>query len=333
MLEFACPNCNGDGDCACGGNGYCYGQKCLDCISPTTVNTDAEGTIIDDNPKAGDRWKFRVRSCTDGVSYPEQDVNIFAERPDGTKKLVLTINNRDGEIDSFGRTLWSLGDEECFRFLVAQKMVGDPDEVQLCMEKEAAGNPMPPPGCEPPEGLCDCPNEMFDCEDDPNLAYAVRTFGPINAPPANIWKWKDNVTAECRAKYVFRWWRDTQSNGLDTMEDCGGFESNTFIDENYAYYRLLMWKPGPGGGWTDVTEAYVEGLPYEYSNVDAEIVIIPDGLRFESVITTSGCTGIVSEDVGSEGVYQGLAPPPCEIPDLNVNCPQSRNMRSENPLP
>lgn len=332
LIDFACPDCNGAGDCSCGGNEYCYGQKCYDCNNITTVDTDAPGTIIDNNPKAGDKWKFRVRSCTDGVSYPEQDIFIFAERPDGTRKLVTTINNKDGDIDSSGRTVWTFDEEGCFRFLVAQKMVGDPDEAKLCMEKVAAGNPLPPPGCEPPEGLCDCPNEEFNCEDDPDLAYAVRTFGVINAPPSEgeRWKWKDNVTAECRAQYVFRWWRDQQNNNVEISEDCGGFETTSFIDEGYDYYSLLMWKPG--SGWTDVTDAYVEGLPYEYFTVDGEIVIIPNGLRFESVFLTSNCDGIVTEEVGSEGVYQGLAPPPCEVPDLNVNCP-ARNMRSENPLP
>ena len=165
LIDFACPDCNGAGDCACGGNGYCYGQKCRDCNNPTTVDTDAAGTIIDDNPKAGDKWKFRVRSCTDGVSSPEQDIFIFAERPDGTRKLVTTINNKDGDIDSFGRTVWTFDEEGCFSFLVAQKMVGDPDEAQLCMEKEAAGNPLPPAGCEPSSGQCSCPDPEFDCPD------------------------------------------------------------------------------------------------------------------------------------------------------------------------
>ena len=330
LIDFACPDCNGAGDCACGGNGYCYGQKCRDCNNPTTVDTDAAGTIIDDNPKAGDRWKFRVRSCAGGVSHPEQDIFIFAERPDGTRKLVTTINNKDGDIDSFGRTVWTFDEEGCFSFLVAQKMVGDPDEAQLCMEKEAAGNPLPPAGCEPTSGQCSCPDEEFDCPDNPDLAYSVRTWGTIVAPPTEWWDWKDNVTEECRSKYVFRWWRDTQGNGLDVLEDCGGFESSTFVDEYYFYYRLLMWKPG--SGWTDVTEEYVVGLPYVYSNVDAEDIIVPDGLRFENVYRAGGCDGTVTEDVGSEGVYQGLAPPPCEIPDLNVNCP-ARNMQSENPLP
>lgn len=332
LLDFACPNCNGAGDCSCGGNGYCYGQKCRDCINPTTVNTGPPGTIIDNNPKVGDRWKFRVRSCIDGVSYPEQDINIYAERPDGTKKLVTTINNKDGDIDSFGRTLWTFEEEGCFRFLVAQKMVGDPDEAQLCMEKEPAGNPLPPPGCEPPGGLCDCPNPEFDCPDNPDLAYAIRDWGVVNTLPNNLWKWKDNVTAECRAQYVFRWWRDSQQNALEALEDCGGFEASKFIYESYTYYRLLMWKPGTGGGWADVTEAYVEGLPYEFTNIDLETIIIPDGLRFEYVETVSGCDGTVTDVAGSEGVYQGIAPPPCEIPDLNINCP-TRNMQSENPLP
>ena len=326
LLDFACPNCNGEGDCACGGNGYCYGQKCLDCINPTTVNTDAEGTIIDNNPKAGDKWKFRVRSCTDGVSYPEQDVNIFAERPDGTKKLVTTINNRDGEIDSFGRTLWTFGEEECFRFLVAQKMVGNPDEVQLCMEKEAAGNPLPPPGCEPPSGMCPCPDpELPGCPDDQrDLVY---TYGPSEAPPQERWKFKDSTTPECRAKYAFMWYQETGFQSYDEEIPCEDFFVLNTVQESFGRFKYLMWKPGPGGGWTDVTDQYVEGLPYTPPGYNE----VPNGLSIEIVDEFNGCDGIVQSVAASEGLVD--IPIPCEVPDLNANCPQSRNMRSENPLP
>ena len=328
LIDFACPDCNGAGDCSCGGNEYCYGQECLDCNNITTVNK-SDFVIIDIEPKAGDKWKFRSRDCENGVSTQNESIDIYAERPDGSMKLLTIVNNVDGEIDSFGRTLYTLENTECFLRLKAQKTAGAPDEAKLCMEKTAAGNPLPPAGCVLPEGLCSCPDPEFDCPDNPDLAYSVRTFGPMNAPPADRWKWIDESDAAsvCRAKYVFRWFSDQQTNGVDVPEDCGDFESSIFIEDGYSYATLMMWKPG--SGWVDVTDEYVEGLPWMHIPSDT---IIPNGLRFESVSYQSGCDGTATYITGSDEVYQGFAPPPCEIPDLNANCPQ-RNIRSENPLP
>lgn len=335
LIDFACPNCNGAGDCECGGRGFCHGQKCRDCNNPVTVsNTSFER--IDNNPIIGDKWKFRSRDCNGDVSTQDQEIVIYGEKSDGTRVLLTTVDN--SEANSDGLTEWTFEEEGCFSFLVAQKAVGNPNEAQLCMDKIGMNDTRPPANCEPTEspneGECECYGTSEagkNCEDDGSLAYAIQSWGPMDTPPDQArWTWKDDVTEDCRQQYSFRWWYETQGQEIYlNVEECpdGVDQVTDTITEYYIYYSLLMWEPGKG--WTDVTDKYVKGLPYTIGGFGIEI---PNGLREESVETLSGCDGGSSIEMGSQGVYQGLAPPPCEIPDLNENCPQ-RNISSENPLP
>ena len=112
---------------ACEDDEYCYGQKCLECSSPTPVNSD--GYVgIDNNPKAGDEWKFRSRDCNEDVSTQDQTIDIYGiKKEDGTRVFLTSVDN-SADLDSFGRTAWTNESNE-YRSLVARKQVGSPDNA------------------------------------------------------------------------------------------------------------------------------------------------------------------------------------------------------------
>jgi hypothetical protein len=336
LLDFACPDCNGAGDCSCGGNGYCYGQKCHDCNNPTTVN-HLTHVIIDMNPKIGDRWKFRSRDCNGGVSTQDQAIDVYGEKFDGTKQMLTTVDN--GQPNSIGLTEWTNNSTECYRFLTARKRVGAPDEAQLCAEKTAAGDPAPPVNCRPTpigtQGECECPGGPNCSGDDDSLANATYSWEPWNrAPPAGL----IYNNSECFDSYATEWWVENTNQTLmieTEQTDIDGFPCFQNKSTGFTYIRLLAYLPGTG--WTDVTDDWVDST----TNVppDAINAGITDLLRYEYYsedelpFDPEGCepSGFIEQE-GSNGVYQELYDVGCEKPDPLANC-GGANFSSENPLP
>ena len=328
LLDFACPNCNGKGDCACTGDQYCYGQKCRDCNAPLAVN-DQGFVILDQMPIIGDKWEFRSRDCNDGVSTQDQAINIYGQRADGTNDLLVSIDNSD--VNSTGLTQWTYDSTECFVALTARMAVGESPAV-LCRQKTEGGNREPPVNCNPipvgEEGECECPGGPDCSEDDESLAQASYSWSPFTdrLPDGLILK-------VCARQYRTQWWVETSSQTL--MIDSGqtNIDGDTcYIGKtsSFQYIRLLAYLSTTG--WTDVTDDWVDST----TNADE---VFTDLLRAEYYSEDLGpldpdwCepSGIDVKE-GSFNVYQELYDVGCEKPDPLADC-GGANFRFGNPLP
>ena len=332
LLDFACPDCNGAGDCSCGGNRYCYGQKCHDCNNPTTVS-HLSFTRIDTEPKIGDQWKFRSRDCNGGVSTQDQSIDIYGEKHDGSSQLLTTVDN--SSTNSIGQTVWTNDSTECYQFLTARKTVGNPDEAQLCAEKTAAGDPWPPVGCEPiqvnSQGECECPGGANCSGDDNDLANATYFWSPLNRPPPEGLIYTD-AAWPCVSSYRTQWWEEHTSQALmiDTGEtDVNGAPCFQSKSSSFTYLRLLAYLPGTG--WTDVTDDWIDSTTNAnetFTDLLRSEYYSEDELPFLDECEPSS----VKVEEGSAGVYQELYNVGCEKPDPLSNCGGGK-FRTENPLP
>lgn len=314
LLDFACPNCNGAGDCSCGGNEYCYGQKCNDCNNPVTVD-HLSYTTIDENPRRKDEWKFRSRDCEDGVSTQDQQIDIYGQWPDGTRDLLFSVDNSD--TNSIGQTLWT-NTNGCYWKLVARKTVGSPDTATLCKEKtQHFGNE----GCN-----CTVNSYIYPTINDPqpepdgsNISIGRTT----NEPPFFVWQWKTADYPNCLGTKGQEWWWVNERRVAVRTDD--GVLKQT-LEENFAIYQCV------DGEFVDVTDDAIT-YPKEITQEFCGGIPTPVGSALRRSYSVRDANGPNCQAQAGWDSFGDFA----ETPVLNDGWREPRfnceNFRVENPLP
>ena len=315
LIDFACPNCNGAGDCSCGGNEYCYGQKCYDCNGITTVN-HLTFMPIDNAPRKGDKWKFRSRDCEDGVSTQDQAIDIYGEYDDGTQKLLITVDNSD--VNSAGQTEWT-NTTNCFRLLKARKTVGAPNEAKLCKEKtQHFGNE----GCD-----CSVNSYIYPTINDPQQQPdgSTITIGrSTNEPPLFVYQWKAGYP-NCLGTKGQDWWWVNERRAATRNDDGILYQTQ---EDMFALYQCSE------GEFIDVTDDAVT-YPEEITQQFCAGVDVPVGSPMNRTFSVRDARGAGGQCQAQEGwdAFGAFT----DTPNVNdgyrepqFNC---LNFKSENPLP
>ena len=313
LLDFACPNCNGAGDCSCGGNEYCYGQKCHDCNGITTVN-HLTFVTIDNAPRKGDKWKFRSRDCEDGVSTQDQAIDIYGEHDDGTQKLLITVDNSD--VNSVGQTEWT-NTTNCFRLLKARKTVGAPNEAKLCKEKtQHFGNE----GCN-----CSVNSYIYPTISDPQQqpdGSSITIGRSTNEPPFFAYQWKAGYP-NCLGTKGQDWWWVTERRAA-TRNDGGVI--NQSQEDISAIYQCFE------GEFIDVTDEAII-YPTEITQQFCGGIPFPVGSAMHRSFSVHDANGDDCKATEGWDAYGDFS----ETPVVNDGWREPRfncqNFRIENPLP
>ena len=335
--DFACPNCNGFGDCSCEEGEFCFANRCNSCQNPN-ANPTKTGTItevrfdeytgIDPDPQLYRKYYFRVLTCQgqNPEDYKREPVVIYGrhiERPDQLDQLLIVDNDPD-EVDSRGYTIYQ--DEECYLEILAKKPDGTPPRIGLCYFWQ-----------DPPviNGICPWDQMAYTCECQSDPAFECPNCHPEAGLEFESYNWKVITPQEippqegacfevnpCARRWFDRstkaWFRETWSYVWP-----GNFDANSF---ERVRDRLIVLMPD--GTLQDVTDEWVTGKTvgvYSDCLVRSRYSICDDVDEFGEPICDN-CEGSECESPLGIG-------PPAAPPDPLGICTVNRNLNDPNPLP
>ena len=335
--DFACPNCNGSGDCACEADQFCFSNRCNDCENPN-ANPTQEGKItavrfdrkagIDGDPRLYRVYYFRVLTCPgqSPVDFKREPVAIYGRNvlTPAEDSLLLIVDNDPDRVDSRGYTSYT--DDECYISISAQKMDGTPAEIGLCYYWQDRS--MPTGDCPWDEMgySCECLGDPAfacpNCHQNPDLeseSYTWEVITPQMTPPQEGACFEVNPCATDAFKDATKaWFRETWSYVW-----AGDFDANTYVRVRERLIALM-----PDGKPQDVTDEWVTGKPvgvYSDCLVRSSSSVCEDVDEFGEPV----CQECVGSDCESP---LGIEPPAAPPDPLGI-CTLSRKLNDPNPLP
>jgi len=343
-FDFACADCNGNVDCACGENEFCFNNRCNGCDNPNANATVPgrkvpvrfdEFTVIDPNPQLYRKYFFRSFTCPGGQKHPREPINIFGKKKGNDfYSLLVVVKNDLNEVDINGYTTYQ--DDECYEEIVAQKQDNVPLESGLCYFWQdppvlTGTCSFYPYSCECQSGDPDieCPN----CQIPPDIhLYETYTWAKITAQQGIPQEGSCFTVNSCAQRWynesTKEWWRETWEYGF--------FDENTGAETLYFRQRdrliVLMYD----GSYQDITDEWITGLPVNVNNQLYEDCLIRayGDKCLEWNPDEGGCERPFSE-IGSyvdPADYGGYSPPAAP-PDPLGECVITNNLNDPNPLP
>ena len=345
--DFACPNCNGNGDCSCEEGEFCFANRCNSCENPndnptktgtvTEVRFD-DYTTIDPDPQLYRKYYFRVLTCQGQVveDLRREPVVIYGRNintPDRLDQLII-VDNDPNIVDSRGYTTYE--DEECYLEIVAKKPDGTPPRIGLCYFWQDP--PVINGICQYEPYTCECNTgepdfECPNCQIPPDiLLYETYNWAEIT-PQQGIPQEGQCFTVNGCAQ---RWFNlSTKKWFRETWEYCF-FDENTGAETTYSRRRDRLIVLMPDGTLQDKTDEWVTGLPVRANNVDySDCLIRGYGDKCLVYNEEEGGCEVNQTENGSDVTtdeYGGYAPPAAP-PDPLGNCIINRNLTDPNPLP
>ena len=344
--DYACPDCNGGGDCECEQGEFCFGNRCNSCQNPNTNPTKTGSVVevrfddytgIDADPKVYRKYYFRVLTCP-GQNLDQvknEPVNIYGKiAGDDVYTLLLTVDNRD--VDSLGYTTYE--DDECYTEIVARKADGIPSRIGLCYFWQDP--PISRPDCVPETTGCYCDGGT----EEPDATYPVGATVNCNQPDGidmiyESWDWFE-IGPQARPRKPVRDVNFTVNGCAERLyANSTGFWMREYYDylwsercdaSSYTYEEDRYIAALPDGSFADVTDEWFTPLPvepYENSLVRTSHYSCDDCTDDGECTSLRECVGSFCENL------LGLTPP-MEKPDPLMVCnPIRRKLTNPNPLP
>ena len=347
LYDFACPDCNGLGDCSCEDGEFCFANRCNSCQNPNAfpskTGTVAEVrfddyTTVDPDPQLYRKYYFRVMTCQgqNPIDFAREQVAIYGRNiktPDQLD-LLLIVSNDPLAVDARGYTTYE--DQECYIEIVAKKVDGIPARIGLCYfwQDPPVINgicTITPYTCECQSGDPDveCPN----CQIPPEIyLYETYDWSRITAQQGIPQKDICFTVNGCAQRWfnlsTWEWWRETWEYGF--------FDENTGAETTYSRRRDRLIVLMPDGTLQDKTDEWVTGLPVRANNVDySDCLVRAHGSKCLVWNEDEGGCEVSQTEQGSEvtsDAYGGYGPPAAP-PDPLGNCIINRNLNDPNPLP
>ena len=345
LLDFACPDCNGQGDCSCEDGEFCFANRCNSCQNPNTNPTKTGAvtevrsdnyTVIDGDPRVYRKYYFRVLTCP-GQNLDQvknEPVNIYGKLVgDDVYTLLLTVDNRD--VDSLGYTTYD--DDECYTEIVARKADGTPSRIGLCYFWQDP--PISRPNCLPVISECYCfagdefveatnpVGATVNCNQPDGIDMINESWDWVRITPqsANIPIVDINYTVNGCSEKLYAdstgfWMREIYS--YLWSGDC---DSSVYTYEEDRYIAAL-----PDGSTADVTDEWFTPLPrgkYENSLIRTTHYVCDECNEDGDCTVDRQCVGSFCENILE-------LTPPMEKPDPLMTCDPIRiKLTSPNPLP
>ena len=296
-FDYACDGCNGQGDCACGPDGRCFGQRC-DICGDGVVIVDPGQTVDTGAPvQEGDVIHIYVRNCVNGV------------KTDRARAIEVWVNNvRQGIIVNEAElTSNSAGTLE-FR---------DPaEQYSVCYTIDSP----PPPSCDD----CGFANDIAFFKEEAGVGWAGYSWVKKDQLPPYA-RWKPDYPDLLEGTL---WSIIQESKYVDNYAAAGQRESQCLA---YAIYQCV------DGKLKDISDEAVEWDNYVEDNPFAPDLpgVVQNAKDYRWAIdgATQEFKRACPEDWVPD-VWNAIIPGDIGPPDPILVCvPNARRNPLQNPLP